>query len=96
MSIFVLEVIVLAAVACLAARLCLLQMSCWNALIVAVLTSCFSFVPQAGWWLGTAAFAYLLQMKTREPWVDCLWITILSRPIAWFVTLGLSTLFTSV
>lgn len=94
-SYFVLEVLVMAGLAFWVARLCLVNVSFWNALVAGGIASCFSFLPWVGWLLGSFAFAYVLQLKTREPWMDCLWITILSRPVAWCVTFGLSTLFTS-
>lgn len=89
---FVLEAATATLLSYFAAKVSMLKIQFVDLLLVIFIVSLFSLIPHIGWLLGFAAFIYLLHCFTRDPWIDCMWVAFLTKPLLWLFTLASSTL----
>lgn len=92
---FVLEAATVAMLSYFAAKLSMLKIQFVDLLLVIFIVSLLSLIPNVGWVLGFVVFIYLLHSFTRDPWVDCMWVAFLTKPLLWLFTLTNSTLVSS-
>ncbi|VUD68127.1 hypothetical protein TDB9533_04000 [Thalassocella blandensis] len=88
---FLFEAAVFTTVSYSAARISLVKIKFFQMLLIGLLVTLVSLVPNIGWLCGIVVFVFLLHRATKDGVVDCMWVAFLAKPMTWVLLL----LFTS-